>query len=66
MLFFFLFHKQRLIWNSEHLNSRIESLEEEGVRFVFRGNNNTFANDVEPEYITLNSDETKAYISLQV
>ena len=36
------------------------------MRFVYRGNNNTFANDVEPEYIAYNTDETKAYIGLQV
>ena len=36
------------------------------MRFVFRGINNTFANDIEPEYIAFNDDETKAFIALQV
>ena len=45
--------------------SRIESLERDGVRFVYR-ENNTFANDAEPEFIAYNTDETKAYICLQV
>ena len=44
---------------------RIETLERDGVRFVFR-ENNTFANDAEPDYIAYNADETKAYICLQV
>ena len=45
---------------------RFAELEKTGVRWVYRGNNNTFANDIEPEYIAFNSDESKAYICLQV
>lgn len=45
---------------------RIGELELEGVRFIYRGNNNTFAHDIEPEYIAFNKDETKAYVCLQV
>ena len=41
-------------------------LSESGVRHVYRENNNPFSNDVEPEYIALNGDETKAYVVLQV
>ena len=48
-----------------HIFFRIETLERDGVRFIYR-ENNTFANDAEPEYIAYNSDETKAYIGLQV
>ena len=41
-----------------------------GVRWVWRGEgagiSNTFSQDLEPEYVALNKDESKAYISLQV
>ena len=37
-----------------------------GARFVYRENNNTFAQDIEPEYVAFNADETIAYIGLQV
>ncbi|OWF53101.1 Mesenchyme-specific cell surface glycoprotein [Mizuhopecten yessoensis] len=46
-------------------NDRWQELVSRGVRFIYRENNNSFSNDVEPEYITLNKDETVAYISLQ-
>ena len=45
---------------------RLAGLEKEGARFVYRKEGNTFANDVEPEYIAFSSDETLAYICLQV
>jgi len=41
-------------------------LEARGLRFVYRENDNKFSNDVEPEYITYNKNETKAYVCLQV
>ena len=41
-----------------------------GVRWVWRGEgagiNNTFSQDLEPEYVTLDDAETKAYVALQV
>jgi len=40
-----------------------------GVRHIYQGTTdspNTFSKDMEPEYIEFNSDETKAYITLQV
>ncbi|KAK6195224.1 hypothetical protein SNE40_000696 [Patella caerulea] len=46
-------------------NNRLTELEDQGVRFVYRENGNTFDRDVEPEYITYNIDETTAYICLQ-
>ncbi|XP_050413243.1 mesenchyme-specific cell surface glycoprotein isoform X4 [Patella vulgata] len=46
-------------------NDRFTELEKQGVRFVYRENNNTFDRDVEPEYITYNTDESIAYIGLQ-
>ncbi|KAL4216275.1 hypothetical protein ACF0H5_024000 [Mactra antiquata] len=49
----------------DKFNSRFEELSQSGVRWIYRGNNNTFANDIEPEYITFNTDESKAYICLQ-
>ncbi|XP_053408058.1 mesenchyme-specific cell surface glycoprotein-like isoform X2 [Mercenaria mercenaria] len=45
-------------------NARFTELEKTGVRWINR-ENNTFANDIEPEYIAFNADETKAYICLQ-
>ncbi|XP_067650977.1 mesenchyme-specific cell surface glycoprotein-like [Haliotis asinina] len=49
----------------ERFNNRVPTLEESGVRHVYRENNNPFSNDVEPEYIAINADDTKAYIMLQ-
>ncbi|OWF56632.1 Mesenchyme-specific cell surface glycoprotein [Mizuhopecten yessoensis] len=42
-----------------------QELVSSGVRFIYRENNNSFSNDVEPEYITFNKDESVAYIALQ-
>lgn len=49
-------------------SNRFDELAESGVRWIYRGvnNSNTFSNDIEPEYITFNTDQSKAYISLQV
>ena len=41
-------------------------LSKSGVRFVTKGQGTTFSQDLEPEYISYSSDETKAYICLQV
>ncbi|XP_033748422.1 mesenchyme-specific cell surface glycoprotein-like isoform X2 [Pecten maximus] len=46
-------------------NDQWQNLVSRGARFIYRENNNTFSNDVEPEYITFNKDESVAYISLQ-
>lgn len=49
--------------------NRYESLAASGVRYIYQGttdNPNTFSNDIEPEYVEFNKDETKAYITLQV
>jgi hypothetical protein len=43
--------------------SKLESRE---LRFVDRENDNKSSIDVEPEYITYNKNETKAYVCLQV
>ena len=43
-----------------------DALETSGVRFVYRGDGNKFSNDVEPEYIAFNKEETLAYVCLQV
>ncbi|XP_046549458.1 mesenchyme-specific cell surface glycoprotein-like [Haliotis rubra] len=51
--------------NFERFNARVPFLEQSGVRHVYRENNNPFSNDVEPEYIAINADDTKAYIMLQ-
>ena len=37
-----------------------------GVRFVYTLNNNTFSNDIEPEYIVLDEAANKVYAVLQV
>ena len=41
-----------------------------GVRWVYHGEgtsfNTTFSQDLEPEYLTLNADESVAYVVLQV
>ncbi|XP_071091434.1 mesenchyme-specific cell surface glycoprotein-like [Haliotis cracherodii] len=51
--------------NFERFNDRVPALEASGVRHVYRENNNPFSNDVEPEYIAINADDTTAYIMLQ-
>lgn len=48
---------------------RYDILKGSGVRFVYQGTEtdpNSFSNDLEPEYIEFNTDESKAYITLQV
>ena len=40
-----------------------------GVRWVYRGepgSPNRLSEELEPEYVTLSKDETKAYVGLQV
>ncbi|XP_060074635.1 mesenchyme-specific cell surface glycoprotein-like [Ylistrum balloti] len=46
-------------------NDAWQDLVSRGARFIYRENNNKFSNDVEPEYITFNTDESIAYVSLQ-
>ncbi|XP_060067392.1 mesenchyme-specific cell surface glycoprotein-like [Ylistrum balloti] len=46
-------------------NNKWQDLVSRGARFIYRENNNTFSNDLEPEYITFNKDESIAYLSLQ-
>ena len=48
------------------ITCRWSDLEPKGLRFVNRKNGNLFSNDAEPEYITFNKEETKAYVCLQV
>ena len=33
---------------------------------MYRGSNNKFSDDLEPEYVTLNADQTKAFVGIQV
>ncbi|XP_067651115.1 mesenchyme-specific cell surface glycoprotein-like [Haliotis asinina] len=49
----------------ERFNNRVPFMEGSGVRHAHRTNNNPFSNDVEPEYIAINADDTTAYIMLQ-
>ncbi|XP_061188899.1 uncharacterized protein LOC133197075 [Saccostrea echinata] len=51
--------------NFHNFNDRWSDLSKSGVRFIYKENNNTFSQDVEPEYITYSKDERKAYICLQ-
>ncbi|XP_071089753.1 mesenchyme-specific cell surface glycoprotein-like [Haliotis cracherodii] len=51
--------------NFDRFNSRVPFMEASGVRHVYRENNNPFSNDVEPEYIAINADDTTAFIMLQ-
>ncbi|XP_033747043.1 mesenchyme-specific cell surface glycoprotein-like [Pecten maximus] len=46
-------------------NTQWEDLVARGARFVYRENNNSFSNDVEPEFITFSQDEKTAYVGLQ-
>ncbi|XP_061198120.1 uncharacterized protein LOC133206198 isoform X1 [Saccostrea echinata] len=46
-------------------NKKYSLLARSGVRFVYKENGNTFAQDLEPEQITLSADEKKAYVTLQ-
>ena len=48
------------------LSLSFEKLAQTGVRWIYRENNNKFSNDIEPEYVTLNADQTKAFVGLQV
>ncbi|XP_046549528.1 mesenchyme-specific cell surface glycoprotein-like [Haliotis rubra] len=51
--------------NFTKYNDRVADLRSSGVRHVYQENNNPFSNDVEPEYVALNADDTVAYIVLQ-
>ncbi|XP_069134905.1 mesenchyme-specific cell surface glycoprotein-like [Argopecten irradians] len=46
-------------------NTHWQDLVSRGARFVYRENNNSFSNDVEPEFITFSRDEKIAYVGLQ-
>eukprot|EP00105_Crassostrea_gigas_P022106 XP_011441491.1 PREDICTED: uncharacterized protein LOC105338188 isoform X3 [Crassostrea gigas] len=46
-------------------NDKYPILARSGVRYVYKENGNTLAQDLEPEHITFSADEKKAYISLQ-
>ena len=71
-LFFVLFYccwHLLMISTSQWVDSlciRFNQLSQSGVRWVYRGNGNKFSDNIEPEYITFNSDYTTAYIILQV
>ena len=45
---------------------RFQELAQTGVRWVYRGGNTKFSDDLEPEYVTLNDDQTKAFVGFQV
>jgi len=50
----------------EYNNYESRGLKEKGVRFVTSGfNNNSFSNDVEPEYVALDEEAGRAYVCLQ-
>ncbi|XP_061188897.1 mesenchyme-specific cell surface glycoprotein-like [Saccostrea echinata] len=51
--------------NFHSFNDRWEDLSKYGVRFIYKENNNSFSQDLEPEYITYSKDEKKAYVCLQ-
>ena len=48
------------------LSLRLGDLLSTGVRWVYRGHNNKFSNDLEPKHVTLNVGNTKAYVGIQV
>ncbi|XP_022337795.2 mesenchyme-specific cell surface glycoprotein-like isoform X1 [Crassostrea virginica] len=48
-----------------NFNDRWNELSNTGVRFIYKGQNNTFSQDLEPEYITFSKDEKTAYVCLQ-
>nr|KAG5713080.1 hypothetical protein BaRGS_021874 [Batillaria attramentaria] len=56
-----------VILDFTEFDDRFDDLSQSGVRWVYRGNgmSNPFSNNAEPEYVTFNSDYTKAYIGLQ-
>ncbi|XP_070192260.1 uncharacterized protein [Littorina saxatilis] len=56
-------HKTTLDFTA--FDHRFNGLAQAGVRWVYRGSNNKFSDDVEPEYVTFNAEQTKAYIGLQ-
>lgn len=49
--------------NFSNFNSQIDQLKAKGVRIF--GLNATVAQDIEPEYITINKNNTRAYVTLQ-
>ncbi|XP_046549456.1 LOW QUALITY PROTEIN: mesenchyme-specific cell surface glycoprotein-like [Haliotis rubra] len=49
----------------ERFNDRVPFLAGSGVRHAHQANNNPLSHDVEPEYIAINADDSKAYIMLQ-
>ncbi|XP_070192207.1 mesenchyme-specific cell surface glycoprotein-like isoform X2 [Littorina saxatilis] len=51
--------------NFTAFDEQFSQLSEKGVRWVFRGNNNNFSDNIEPEYIAFNADYSTAYIALQ-
>ncbi|XP_048764908.2 mesenchyme-specific cell surface glycoprotein-like isoform X1 [Ostrea edulis] len=51
--------------NFHNFNDRWNDLSNSGVRFVYKYQNNSFSQDLEPEYVTYSKDEKKAYICLQ-
>lgn len=46
-------------------NSKYSLLARSGVRYVYTESGSTFAQDIEPEQITLSADEKRAYVTLQ-
>ncbi|XP_033119888.1 mesenchyme-specific cell surface glycoprotein-like [Anneissia japonica] len=52
-----------------HFNSRSDEYEMKHIRYPYKGyiskTRDTFSQNLEPEYIALNSNESKAYIALQ-
>ncbi|KAK7114374.1 uncharacterized protein [Littorina saxatilis] len=53
------------ILNFTAFDKQFNQLSKQGVRWVFRGNNNSFSDNIEPESITFNADYSIAYIGLQ-